>query len=52
MNPLFWAVVFAIAVLLLFIVGVTLGKIKRGRASAEARIEDRRKKSRVSGEDD
>jgi hypothetical protein len=52
MNPLFWAVVFAISILLLFIVGVTLGKIKRGKSSQEASVEARREKSRVSGEDD
>jgi hypothetical protein len=53
MNPLFWSVTFAIAILLLFIVGVTLGKIKRGRLSqGAAPIEERRKKSRISGEDD
>jgi hypothetical protein len=52
MNPLFWAVIFAIAILLVFIVGVTLGKIKRGRSSERATVEDLREKSRVSGEDD
>jgi hypothetical protein len=52
MNPLFWTVTFAIAILLLFIVGVTLGKIKRARLSHGAPIEDRRAKSRISGEDD
>jgi hypothetical protein len=52
MNPLFWAVIFAISILLLFIVGVTLGKIKRARASEEEPVENRRAKSRVSGEDD
>ena len=52
MNPLFWAVVFAISILLLFIVGVTLGKIKRGRSSEKAPVEAPREKPRVSGEDD
>ena len=52
MNPLFWSVTFAIAILLLFIVGVTLGKIKRGRSSQEAQAEIPRVRSRVSGEDD
>jgi hypothetical protein len=52
MNPLLWAVTFAIAILLLFIVGVTLGKIKRGRLSQGSPVEERRKKSRISGEDD
>ncbi len=52
MNPLLWAVTFAIAILLLFIVGVTLGKIKRGKSSQGAPIEVQREKPRVSGDDD
>ncbi|HWW22932.1 MAG TPA: hypothetical protein VNY78_03465 [Edaphobacter sp.] len=51
MDPLFWMVILAVSILLLFIVAVTLGKIKRGRSSEEAE-EVRQIKSRVSGEDD
>jgi hypothetical protein len=52
MNPLFWMVILAVSILLLFIVAVTLGKIKRGRDSEETQDEVRPIKSRVSGEDD
>ncbi|HEY6413127.1 MAG TPA: hypothetical protein VIX42_05540 [Edaphobacter sp.] len=52
MNPLSWVVILAVGILLLFIVGVTLGKIKRARASEGAPVADRREKFRVSGEDD
>jgi hypothetical protein len=52
MGPLFWMVILAVSILLLFIVAVTLGKIKRARTSEEAPVGDRRAKSRVSGEDD
>jgi hypothetical protein len=52
MDPLFWMVILAVSILLLFIVGVTLGKIKRGRSSQEAHVEVPRGRSRVSGEDD
>jgi hypothetical protein len=52
MDPLFWMVILAVSILLLFIVAVTLGKIKRGRSSQEAQAEIPRGRSRVSGEDD
>ena len=52
MNPLFWTVVLAVGILLLFIVGITLGKIKRGKTPEKMPAEDRREKLRVSGEDD
>ncbi len=52
MDPLFWMVILAVSILLLFIVGVTLGKIKRGRSSQETQVEVPRGRSRISGEDD
>ena len=52
MNPLFWMVILAVSILLLFIVAVTLGKIKRGTSPKEMEGEVRQIKSRVSGEDD
>jgi hypothetical protein len=52
MNPLFWAVILAVSILLLFIVGVTLSKIKRRRSPEGPPVEAQRTKSRTSGEDD
>lgn len=52
MDPLFWMVILAVSILLLFIVAVTLGKIKRSRSSEEPQVEVPRVRSRVSGEDD
>lgn len=52
MDPLFWMVILAVSILLLFIVAITLGKIKRGRSSEEAPLKVSRAKERISGEDD
>jgi len=52
MHPLFLMVILAVSILLLFIVAVTLGKIKRGRSSKAAQAATPQIKSRASGEDD